>query len=395
MFNNLKLLIKLKLPFFFFILKKIKFTFIFFKKLNTTVIINILFFFKIQFNTYPNPLININLPFIINLAGFDGRFSLKLLNFLFTIRNFRIYDLNKIKKKINLLKKNTTLNYRSDNNDWIPFSVLETFIHCDSDFRVNKFHKKKINFKDYIYLDNKSQNLIIISHKWAFFHFFLQIIPFIIHINNKKKYNVLLRKKNTKFFQSLIKIFFNKKISDINLKKFQFQKKFELFNNNIYPNRQRILELREFLRKKFKLNYHNRVKNFIYVKRTKGSTDDAFKRKIINEHKLINILKYKYNFKIIDPLKINNIQQIKIFNQCKGILSLHGANLSNIIVANKNCKILELNKNFDIRWHYYKISNDIGISKNHKFLITKTKNKKMLLNFDKNFFNLLNDHFKN
>ena len=395
MFNNLKLFVKLKLPFLFFILKKIKFTYICFKKLNTKIIINILFFFKIQLNTYPNPLINISYPFIINLAGFDGRFSLKFLNFLFTIRNFRIYDLNKIKKKINLLKENTNLNFSSDNNNWIPFSVLETFIHCDSDFKINKFHKKKLNFKDYIYLNNNSSKIIIISHKWAFFHFFLQIIPFVIYVNNKKKYNVLLRKQNTKFFKRLIKIFFSKRISSINSEEFQFQKKFELFNNNIYPNKKRILELREFLRKKFKLSYHNRVKNFIYIKRTKGSADGAFKRKIINEHKLINILKNKYNFKIIDPLKINNIQQIKIFNQCKGILSLHGANLSNIIVANKNCKILELNKNFDIRWHYYKISNDIGIGKNHKFLIAKMKNKKILLNFDKKFFNLLNDHFKN
>ena len=273
---------------------------------------------------------------------------------------------------------------------------MESFLYSDSNFTTKEINLNKINPNDYLYFDNNSKNVIIIKEQWAFFHFYLQIIPFLIQNNHKKKFNILLRKQNKKFFNRLLKIFFkNVKIKKIDFKKFKVLKKFIIINNNFYPNKKHIFILRKFLKVKYNLNFKNSSNKLIYIKRSKGSYENYFKRQVLNEKKLISILKNKYKFKIVDPLKIDNIQQIKIFNKCKGIISIHGANLSNIIVCNENCKILEFNKNFDVRWHYYKIFNDLGYSKNFKILITKTEKEKMKVSLNNKFFELLDNHFKN
>tara|TARA_B100001057_G_scaffold476480_1_gene544549 strand:+ start:35151 stop:36338 length:1188 start_codon:yes stop_codon:yes gene_type:complete len=395
MFQNLKLFIKYNIPFFFKILKKLSKIIRLFKNIFNLVIIEFLSIFNIQLNIGANPLININQPIVINLSGFDHILSIKFLNYFYSKKNSKIYNLNKYKKNINLLKNNLKLNY-SNNNCIIPLSVLESFLYSDSNFITREINLNKIKPNDYLYFDNNSKNVIIIKEKWAFFHFYLQIIPFIIQNNNRKKFNILLRKQNKKFFNRLLKIFFsNIKIKKINLQEFRVLKKFIIINNNFYPNKKHIFLLREFLKVKYKLNYKNSSNELIYIKRSQGSYENYFKRQILNEKKLISILKTKYKFKIVDPLKINNIQQIKLFNKCRGIISIHGANLSNIIVCNKNCKILELNKNFDVKWHYYKIFNDLGYSNNFKIMITKIEREKIKLSFNETFFKLLDNHFKN
>ena len=395
MFQNLKLFIKYNIPFFFKILKELSKLIRLFKNIFNLVIIEFLSIFNIQLNIGANPLININQPIVINLSGFNHIFSIKFLNYFYSKKNSKIYNLNKYKKNINLLKNNLKFNY-SNNNCSIPLSVLESFLYSDSNFITREINLNKIKPNDYLYFDNNSKNVIIIKEQWAFFHFYLQIIPFIIQNNNRKKFNILLRKQNKKFFNRLLKIFFsNVKIKKITLHKFKVLKKFIIINNNFYPNKKHIFLLREFLKVKYKLNYKNNTDELIYIKRSQGSYENYFKRQILNEKKLISILKTKYKFRIVDPLKINNIQQIKLFNKCRGIISIHGANLSNIIVCNKNCKILELNKNFDVRWHYYKIFNDLGYSNNFKIMITKIEREKIKLSFNETFFKLLDNHFKN
>jgi len=395
MLYNYKLYLKYNNPSFFSVLKKMVKIISFFKNIIVNGIINILSIFNIQINPKANPLININDPIIFNFAGFDHKFSFKFFSFFYSYKNLKIYNLTKFDKKINLLKNNIELNYLHKQKKFIPLTILESFIYSDSDFIVRKVKLDKINFNEYLYFDNKSDNIIVIAEKWSFFHFYLQIIPFIIQTNYKKKYSILLRKNDQKFFKSLIKIFFNDQVKQIDFNKFKTTKKFILKNKNFYPNKKNIFLLRKFLKIKYKLNFDKSKNFYIYVKRSNGSVEDNFDRKILNEKQLIKILKNKYNFKIVDPLKISNIKQIKLFNQCKGIISLHGANLANLIVVNKKCKILELNKNFDVRWHYYKVINNLGLSKNYKILIAKTHNNKLMIDINKNFLSLLDNLFKN
>ena len=68
-------------------------------------------------------------------------------------------------------------------------------------------------------------------------------------------------------------------------------------------------------------------------------------RDIINKDDLIDYLKNK-NFMIIDPSKLDFLQQIKIFNSSKIIIGLYGAGLTNVIFCKKGTTIIELKNNY-------------------------------------------------
>ena len=245
---------------------------------------------------------------------------------------------------------------------------------------------------EYIYFNNSSNKLIVIDNKWAFFHFYIQVIPYVNFINNRKKFSILLKKQKQKYFKDLLELFFFKQFKKITVDQYNKSKTYKIYNNNIYPNKKHIIYLRNFIKKRLNLNYEKKVENLVYILRTKGTKEEYFNRTIYREKYLIDTLKKKYNFKIIDPNNKNISEQIKIFNSCKGVISLHGANLSNLIALNKECKILELNNDYDVKWHYHKIINDLMNLKNHNLLLCKTHKKKLKINF-KNFFNLVDELF--
>ena len=95
MFQNLKLFIKYNIPFFFIILKAFFNLIRSFKNIFNLVIVEFLSIFNIQLNIQANPLININKPIIINLSGFDHVFSIKFLNYFYSKKKSKIYNLKK------------------------------------------------------------------------------------------------------------------------------------------------------------------------------------------------------------------------------------------------------------------------------------------------------------
>ena len=74
----------------------------------------------------------------------------------------------------------------------------------------------------------------------------------------------------------------------------------------------------------------------IYITRKRG-----FKRRILNEIKLIQYLK-SIDFKIYSLEDITFSEQKKYFETAKFILSAHGSGLTNIIFCNPKCNILEI-----------------------------------------------------
>jgi hypothetical protein len=72
----------------------------------------------------------------------------------------------------------------------------------------------------------------------------------------------------------------------------------------------------------------------LYIKRTSG-------RKIINEDEIINILITK-DFKIIEPDKLNFLEQISLFSSAHTIIAPHGAGLSNLVWCPSGAKVLEM-----------------------------------------------------
>ena len=359
---------------------------------NGKLITYLLSLIKIELNLQINPTMNLSYFITINLYGFDHRFSIRIKNYLYMHKTNKIYNLKKIERKIKIIQKNTHLDGGSFAKQIVPLSFVEYFLLDEGNFHVKENIILNINLDEYIYFNNSSNKLIVIDNKWAFFHFYIQIIPYVNYINNRKKFSILLKKQKQKYFRDLLELFFFKQFKKITVDQYNKSKTYKIYNNNIYPNKKHIIYLRNFIKKRLNLNYEKKVENLVYILRTKGTKEEYFNRTIYREKYLIDTLKKKYNFKIIDPNNKNISEQIKIFNSCKGVISLHGANLSNLIALNKECKILELNNDYDVKWHYHKIINDLMNLKNHNLLLCKTHKKKLKINF-KNFFNLVDELF--
>ncbi|MBV6484725.1 MAG: hypothetical protein KFKLKKLM_01236 [Flavobacteriales bacterium] len=81
----------------------------------------------------------------------------------------------------------------------------------------------------------------------------------------------------------------------------------------------------------------NPIKN-IYITRKNAS-----KRKIENEDEIIPMLK-QYNFEIIDSSLLTFQQQVELFSQCKILISIHGAGLTNVLFMDKQTQLIEFYK---------------------------------------------------
>ena len=82
-------------------------------------------------------------------------------------------------------------------------------------------------------------------------------------------------------------------------------------------------------------------------------------RDLGNKKELLNLLK-KNNFKIIDPSKLNFLDEIKIFQNANIVAGIYGAGLTNIIFCNKKCKIIEFRYNKRDQL-YENIANQMGL----------------------------------
>ena len=98
------------------------------------------------------------------------------------------------------------------------------------------------------------------------------------------------------------------------------------------------------LKKAFKINRFNLIKKQkkLFILR-EGINNLA--RGIENKKDLIHFLRNK-NFLIINPSKLNFLNEIKLFNSAKIIISLYGAALTNIIFCKNNANVIELRNTF-------------------------------------------------
>lgn len=109
-----------------------------------------------------------------------------------------------------------------------------------------------------------------------------------------------------------------------------------------------ILSLRQTLLQHFqpKFTGNSKHKN-IYISRNKAKY-----RKVINEQELMPILQ-KYNFEIIFFEDYAVSEQIELCYNAKNIVSIHGANLTNVVFMQPNCNVLEFRKKNDVDNNYF------------------------------------------
>jgi hypothetical protein len=98
------------------------------------------------------------------------------------------------------------------------------------------------------------------------------------------------------------------------------------------------------LKKAFKINKFNlnKKKTKLFITR---EGINSLARDVENKKELIKFLKNK-NFLVINPSKLTFLEEIKLFNSAKIIISLYGAALTNIIFCKNNANVIELRNNF-------------------------------------------------
>lgn len=148
------------------------------------------------------------------------------------------------------------------------------------------------------------------------------------------------------------------------LKAFQFKDIFLMKDNsyvhceNLYAPEQittsgqirpdNILSLRQTLLHHFKpaftgkINYPN-----IYVSRSKARF-----RKVLNEEELLPVLK-KHGFELLYFEDFSVAEQIELCYHAVNLVSIHGANLTNIIFMQPGANVMELRKRNDTQNNYY------------------------------------------
>jgi hypothetical protein len=99
-----------------------------------------------------------------------------------------------------------------------------------------------------------------------------------------------------------------------------------------------------------KLNFPN-----VYISRNKAKY-----RKVLNEEQLVEILN-KYDFKVIYYEDYSMKEQIEISYNTKNLVSLHGANLTNVLYMQPGGNVMEFRKKNDtINNYYYSLADEIG-----------------------------------
>ena len=88
----------------------------------------------------------------------------------------------------------------------------------------------------------------------------------------------------------------------------------------------------------------------------------AFKRKILNENKLISVLKsFGYEIHYFEEYQLQ--KQIEILKESKFLIGLHGAGLTNMLFMPTNSNILELRIKADSHNNcYFSLASDLGMN---------------------------------
>ena len=81
----------------------------------------------------------------------------------------------------------------------------------------------------------------------------------------------------------------------------------------------------------------------------------AARRRVVNENELATVLNH-YGFELVEAENLTVKEQIALFSQAEAVVSLHGAGLTNMIFADRGCKVLEIFDPEHVFVHYYALA---------------------------------------
>ncbi len=252
-----------------------------------------------------------------------------------------------------MIKKNITSSFFS-NLILIPTGIgIKNFILIKNSVfdNVSKKHFHKYALYKYFFQKTKKQFLpstpFIIHNHWSagYHHWITEALVRLINVNNYQT-KLLLIPDNypTYAFDSLKMLGVNniQTISSAENLKLNSLEIPENPNSGFYF-KEHLFKLKSLLIK----NVHTINKPYIYITRK-----NELKRKIENEDEIIPMLK-QYNFEIIDSSLLTFQQQVELFSQCKILISIHGAGLTNVLFMDKQTQLIEFYKKNTFINHCY------------------------------------------
>lgn len=264
---------------------------------------------------------------------------------------------------LNYFKKNKVQSFIShirDNSGFpiCPISILESALVKEGVYRSKPIRRyKKVSPTHSI--GNGQGTNIYIPRESSFFHFFVQVVPFILRNNRTNKLWLDLD-----FVTSNLDI-----LQELGLVVEELPKQITLrrfcriaMQNKHYPSSTETKLLRNWFSE---LGYSRTpIRNF-YITR-KGNQNG---RRIQNENELIALLD-RFDFEVVDPGTLSFKEQLSLFSQARVVIAPHGAALAHILNFPLAARVLELNGDSDIRWHIRKMARDLGID--HQLLLGKS-----------------------
>ena len=265
-------------------------------------------------------------------------------------------------KKVNLNFKPVFL-FQYSNVNVTPEGIVFKRLQIDKDLLIYPKHTKIYNW---LYLLSSiikrkkiklhdSENYLLCFDYWSnsIFHWMCDALPRIEAVKALAKDCILLLPKHFTYpyIHETLKAFEFKAIymmedtNYLNCKNLYVPEQITT-SGQIRP--ENILSLRQtlitYFKPKFsgKLNYPN-----IYVSRNKAKY-----RKVINESELLPILK-QHQFEVVFFEDYTVCEQIELCYNANTIVSIHGANLSNVIFLQANKNVLELRKKGDVNNNYF------------------------------------------
>ena len=155
----------------------------------------------------------------------------------------------------------------------------------------------------------------------------------------------------------------------------------DIVDANLNPGNQRAFLLKN-LRKRFHQIKNLSIENkneIIYISR-RDNTRSSYTniRNISNEKECIELFE-KYNIKTITTLGLRVKEQLDIFSNCKTLIAIHGAGLTNMIFMQPNSNILEIRQEKDCNSNCY-FSMSSALDHNYYYLQAENLKKTDIMN---------------
>jgi hypothetical protein len=271
--------------------------------------------------------------------------------------NERLFVLH-LKKNLKQFSQLNNL-FDSELNQVLVISILEYIILEKDKEKYSSIEYKNVSVDaKYVAVKNinATQN-IIINKAGGFFHFYIEVIPILLRHQDKNS-NIYFIIEDKPFYESILKFY---DVKYVNTPVNACEKFDTIKLSKYYPSVKDILWLQNF---NSRFGVIKSTPKRIYITRKNETA-----RRISNEKELFQFLS-KLGFEMIDPGQLNFIDQVNYFKNAEFIVSAHGAALSNIIWCNSIVKIVELNGDRDVRWHFAKIANTLNFD--YTLLLGKT-----------------------